>query len=287
MKMEVRTAASPRDVVSYDTNHLREEFVIDHLFGPELHLVYSHIDRIIVGGVAPVSEVKLDTGKALGADYFCERRELGILNLGAAGAVTADGKVFKMEHREGLYIGMGTKEITFTSENPKEPAKFYLLSAPAHKTYPTVLIKSEGEPDKDTIIVRDENKIRLGSQESSNKRTICKYIIPGQVESCQLCMGITSLEPGSVWNSMPCHTHDRRMEVYLYFDLPEEDLVMHLMGEEKQTRHLMLHNEEAAISPSWSIHAGCGTHAYAFVWGMCGENQTFDDMDGIETKDLL
>ena len=177
--------------------------------------------------------------------------------------------------------------ILFDSENPKLPAKFYILSAPAHKTYPTLLIRPEGHPGEDTVIVKNENKLHLGSADQSNVRTICKYIVPGQVESCQLCMGITSLEAGSVWNSMPCHTHDRRMEVYLYFDLSENDVVFHLMGEQLHTRHIVMHNDEAVISPSWSIHAGCGTSNYSFAWGMCGENQLFDDMDGIATKDLI
>ncbi|MCD8196766.1 MAG: 5-dehydro-4-deoxy-D-glucuronate isomerase [Lachnospiraceae bacterium] len=284
--MEVRTAVSPRDLISYDTARLRQEFLLDNLFCSEIHMVYSQIDRIIVGGVSPVHETVLEAGKELGAEYFCQRREIGILNLGQSGIVEADGQKYVLKARECLYVGMGTRQIIFNSENPEEPAIFYFLSAPAHKSYPTMLIKAEGDPDDRTVIVKPENKITLGEEESSNRRTICKYIIPGQIESCQLCMGITSLMPGSVWNSMPCHTHDRRMEVYLYTDVPKGDIVLHLMGEEKQTRHLIMQNNQAVISPSWSIHAGCGTHAYSFVWGMCGENQDFDDMDRIETKNL-
>lgn len=286
MKMEIRSAASPKDTISYDTRRLREEFLIDGLFNSELSLTYSQIDRMIVGGIAPLSAVALESEKTLGSDYFCERRELGILNLGETGSVIVDGQKFLLRNRDGLYVGMGAREVVFDSEDPDLPAKFYILSAPAHKNYPTLLIRPDGEAGEGVVIVKDENKLRLGDERKSNVRTICKYIVPGQVQSCQLCMGITSLEQGSVWNSMPCHTHDRRMEVYLYFDLPQEDAVIHLMGEKKQTRHLVMHNEQAVISPSWSIHAGCGTSSYSFVWGMCGENQLFDDMDQIATKDL-
>jgi len=185
-----------------------------------------------------------------------------------------------------MYIGMGSKDIVFVSRDVSVPAKFYLNSAPAHKAYPTVLIKPEGTPEDGVVIVKDENKVELGSLEASNHRVICKYILPGQVESCQLVMGMTRLKPGSVWNSMPCHTHDRRMEVYLYFELPEDAFVVHYMGEPTETRHIVMHNEEAVISPSWSIHAGSGTCAYTFIWGMVGENQDFDDMDMVAMKDL-
>ena len=185
-----------------------------------------------------------------------------------------------------MYIGMGAKDISFASVDSSVPAKFYLNSAPAHKAYPTVLIKPEGQPEDGVVIVKNENKVELGNLEASNHRTICKYILPGQVESCQLVMGMTSLKPGSVWNTMPCHTHDRRMEVYLYFDIPEDAFVMHYMGEPTETRHIVMRNEEAVISPSWSIHSGCGSQAYTFIWGMVGENQAFDDMDGIRNQDL-
>ena len=182
---------------------------------------------------------------------------------------------------------MGTQKIVFASEDASNPAKFYLNSAPAHRTCPTVLIKPEGTPEEGVVIVKDENKVELGSLELSNHRTICKYILPGQVESCQLEMGMTKLEPGSVWNTMPCHTHDRRMEVYLYFDIPEDAFVMHYMGEPQETRHIVMRNEEAVISPSWSIHSGSGSQAYTFIWGMVGENQDFDDMDGIANQDIM
>ncbi len=189
-------------------------------------------------------------------------------------------------YKEGMYIGMGSKDIVFVSEDAKNPAKFYINSAPAHTTYPTVLIKLEGCAADDVVIIKEENKVELGCMEESNHRVINKYILPGQVESCQLVMGMTALKPGSVWNTMPCHTHDRRMEVYLYFEMPEDAFVMHYMGEPTETRHLVMRNEEAVISPSWSIHAGSGSRAYTFIWGMVGENQVFTDMDAIQNSDL-
>ena len=287
--MELRTAASPRDVKHYTTARLREEFLIDDLFRPDdIKLVYSHIDRIITGSAVPVKEtLKLTAGDELRAQYFCERRELGVINIGGSGTITIDGKVYQVGHKEGMYIGMGAKDITFASEDASASAKFYLNSAPAHMTYPTVLIIQVGTPVDGVVIIKDSNKVELGSLETANHRTICKYILPGQVESCQLEMGMTKLEPGSVWNTMPSHTHDRRMEVYLYFDMPQDAFVMHYMGEPQETRHIVMRNEQAVISPSWSIHSGSGTQAYTFIWGMVGENQDFDDMDGIEMKDLL
>ena len=287
--MELRTAVSPRDVKHYTTDRLREEFLIQDLFRPgEIKLVYSHIDRIITGSATPAGEaLVLTAGDELRAAYFCERRELGVINIGGKGTITVDGRVYELNRKDGMYIGMGSREISFASEDAANPAKFYLNSAPAHKTYPTVLIKPEGEPEEGVVIVKDENKVELGTLEQSNHRTICKYILPGQVESCQLEMGMTSLEPGSVWNTMPCHTHDRRMEVYLYFDMPEDAFVMHYMGEPQETRHLVVRNEEAVISPSWSIHAGSGSRNYTFIWGMVGENQDFDDMDAVANKDWL
>ena len=285
--MELRTAASPRDVKHYTTQRLREEFLIQDLFVPgEIKLVYSHVDRIITGAAVPVEPLALTAGDELRAAYFLQRREMGVINVGGAGSITIDGKTYGVGYKEGMYIGMGAKDISFASADAKEPAKFYLNSTPAHRTCPTVLIKPEGTPEEGVVIVKDENKVELGSLEESNHRVICKYILPGQVESCQLVMGMTKLAPGSVWNRMPCHTHDRRMEVYLYFEMPEDALVMHYMGEPDETRHIIMRNEEAVISPSWSIHAGCGTRAYTFIWGMAGENQAFDDMDGVEMKDL-
>ena len=285
--MEIRTASSPRDMKHYTTERLREEFLIENLFVPgEIKLVYSHIDRIITGAAVPTSPLTLTAGEELRAAYFLERREMGIINIGGKGTVTVDGKVYELGYKDGMYIGMGAKDISFASEDESVPAKFYLNSAPAHKTYPTVLIKLEGTPEEGVVIIKDENKVELGCLEESNHRVINKYILPGQVESCQLVMGMTALKPGSVWNTMPCHTHDRRMEVYLYFEMPEDAFVMHYMGEPTQTRHIVMRNEEAVISPSWSIHAGSGSRAYTFIWGMVGENQVFTDMDGVNNRDL-
>lgn len=286
--MEIRTAASPRDVKHYTTDRLREEFLIRELFiQGEIKMVYSHIDRIITGAAVPVEEgLKLTAGAELRAEYFLQRREMGIINIGGPGSICIDGKEYPVAQKDGMYIGKGAKDIAFYSQDKDNPAKFYFNSTPAHRTYPTVLIKPEGTPEEGVVIVKSENKVELGSLEQANHRTICKYILPGQVESCQLEMGMTKLEPGSVWNTMPSHTHDRRMEVYLYFDIPEDAFVMHYMGEPTETRHIVMRNEEAVISPSWSIHSGCGSQAYTFIWGMAGENQDFDDMDSIENKDL-
>ncbi|MBE5921634.1 MAG: 5-dehydro-4-deoxy-D-glucuronate isomerase [Lachnospiraceae bacterium] len=287
--METRYATSPKDMKSYDTARLRAEYLIPEVFkADEITMVYSHVDRIITAGAMPVAgELVLTAGAELRAEYFCQRRELGVINIGGKGCVTVDGKIYEVENGDGMYIGMGKQDIRFASADAANPAKFYLNSTPAHKSYPTVLIKKEGEAAEDVVIVKDENKVELGALEQSNHRVICKYILPGQVESCQLVMGMTSLQPGSVWNSMPCHTHDRRMEVYFYFNLPEDAYVMHYMGEPQETRHIVIRNEQAVISPSWSIHAGSGTQAYTFIWGMAGENQDFGDMDNIKNQELL
>ena len=287
--MELRTAASPRDVKHYTTERLREEFLIEKVFyEDEIKLVYSHIDRIITGSATPVNkELKLEAGSELRAKYFLERREMGVINIGGDGIITVDGSEFIISHKNGMYIGMGKQDITFKAIDPANPPKFYINSAPAHTTYPTVVIKVDGDPEEGVVIVKDSNKVELGTLEDSNHRTICKYILPGQVESCQLVMGMTHLEPGSVWNTMPSHTHDRRMEVYLYFEIPEDAFVMHFMGEPQETRHIIMRNEQAVISPSWSIHSGCGSRNYTFIWGMVGENQDFDDMDPIRNQDLM
>ncbi|NMA85046.1 MAG: 5-dehydro-4-deoxy-D-glucuronate isomerase [Epulopiscium sp.] len=279
--MEIRNASNPKDVKHYDTARLREEFLVEGLFQPgEIKLVYSHVDRIIFGSATPTTEAinleqNVNTQKDLGTEFFLERRELGVINIGGAGTITVDGEVYEMAPRDGLYVGKGSKEILFTSADPNNPAKFYINSAPAHKTYPIVKIDiSKADPET------------LGSMETANKRTIYKYFVPAVLETCQLTMGMTILEPGSVWNTMPSHTHDRRMEVYLYFDIPEDNVVFHYMGEPQETRHIVMKNEEAVISPSWSIHSGGGTSNYTFIWGMVGENQTFSDMDHILTTDL-
>ena len=287
--MEVRTACSPIDVKGYDTGRLRKEFLIDDLFKEdEIKLVYSHIDRIITGSAVPVNKkLVLTAGNEFRAEFFLQRREMGVINIGGPGVITIDGRDCKVGYKEGMYIGMGSRDVSFASDDPESPAKFYINSAPAHMTYPTVLIKREGVPEDGVVIIKDENKKELGSLEASNHRVINKYILPGQVETCQLEMGMTELKPGSVWNTMPCHTHDRRMEVYLYFGIPEDAYVCHFMGQPQETRHLIVRNEQAVISPSWSIHAGAGTQAYTFIWGMVGENQDFDDMDDIANSELM
>lgn len=279
--MEVRPGANPNDVKNYDTDRLRHDFLIQDVFVPgEIKTIYSQIDRIIVGSATPTDKaLKLAAGDELRAAYFLERREMGVINIGGKGSITLDGVKYDFDYKDGIYIGMGTKDIVFESVDASNPAKFYFNSAPAHKTYPTRFIN----PEKDILL---ENKKELGCLENANHRTIRKYILPGQVESCQLEMGMTALEPGSVWNTMPCHTHDRRMEVYLYFEVPENDVVFHYMGEPTETRHIVMRNEEAVISPSWSIHSASATHAYTFIWGMVGENQDFDDMDDVDMKDL-
>lgn len=286
--MEVRTACSPNDMKHYTTERLREEFLIQNLFeADKINLVYSHIDRIITGAAVPVNEkLALTAGDELRAEYFLQRREMGLINIGGDGIITIDGRVYEVNARDGMYIGRGSKDITFESKDASNPAKFYLNSAPAHKEYPTVLIKLEGEASEGVVIVKDENKVECGSLEESNHRVINKYIVTGQVDTCQISMGLTKLFPGSVWNTMPAHTHDRRMEVYMYFDIDEDAFVMHYMGEPQETRHIIMHNEEAVINPSWSIHSGCGSKAYTFIWGMCGENQDYADQNFIENKDL-
>ena len=279
--MDIRNATNPKDMKHYDTERLREEYFIDGLFVPgEIKFVYSHVDRIIAGSACPTTEPlnleqNVNTQKDLGTDFFLQRRELGVINIGEAGIITIDGEKYEMGPRDGIYIGMGNKNIEFSSVDPNKPAKFYINSAPAHKTYPTVKID-----------ISQAEKETLGSQEEANRRTINKYIIPTTVKSCKLTMGMTALEPGSVWNTMPTHTHDRRMEVYLYFDMDEDSVVFHIMGEPDETRHIIMRNEQAVISPSWSIHSGVGTKNYTFIWGMVGENQTFSDMVHVAMKDL-
>ena len=277
-KMEVRQASNAKDVKNYDTKRLREEFHIANLFTKDnIRMVYSHIDRIITAGIMPVRQVlKLEAGKELAAEYFLQRREMGCINVGGKGVITIDGVEYEMNPRDGIYIGMGNKEILFRSVDENEPSKFYVSSCPAHTTYPTVKID-----------ITKAKKVPCGSEKECNKRVINQYSHPEVIKSCQLAMGLTNLAEGSNWNTMPCHTHDRRMEVYMYLDMGENDVVFHMMGEPTETRHIIMKNEEAVISPSWSIHSGVGTKNYSFIWAMCGENQEFTDMDHIETKNLL
>jgi len=275
--MEIRYSSHNEDAKKYDTAELRKHFLIEELFVlGEIKMVYSHIDRIIVAGIVPINKaLSLEGSKALGCDYFLQRRELGVINIGGAGTVTLDGEKYELGARDGLYVGQGIKKISFESTDAKVPAKFYVNSATAHKSYPTVKISLE-----------QAKKVQAGSDEECNKRVINQYVHPAVCKSCQLVMGMTILQPGSVWNTMPCHTHDRRMEVYLYFDMDSENIVFHLMGTPDETRHIVMKNEQAVISPSWSIHSGVGTKNYTFIWGMVGENQEFTDMDAVLTKDL-
>jgi 4-deoxy-L-threo-5-hexosulose-uronate ketol-isomerase len=275
--MEIRNAVHPEHGAAMGTDELREHFLVEDLFQQgQNRMVYSYYDRLIIAGVVPrePSTLAVDE-KIIGASHLLERREMGIINIGAEGAVTVDGTVFEMAPRDGLYIGMGAREIAFQSANASNPAKFYLNCAPAHATYPTTQVSfAEAEP------------IHLGEMENSNKRTIRKYFHPEGVRSCQLVMGMTTLEPGCVWNTMPVHTHPRRMEAYLYFDMAADSVVFHFMGEPTETRHIIVRNEEVVLSPSWSIHSGSGTGSYTFIWGMVGENQTFTDMDGVPMSAL-
>lgn len=275
--MKIVYAHHPEDVKTYTTEKLREEFLMETVFAAdEITLTYSHVDRIIYGGAMPVEKaLSLDAGKELAAKYFLERRELGVINIGGDGTITCDGEVHEIREKEGIYIGRGTKEVVFASKDPSRPAKFYLNSCPAHTSYPTVKI------DRQKALARP-----LGDNATMNKRTIYQFIHPDVLQSCQLSMGMTVLEEGSGWNTMPCHTHERRMEVYFYFDMAEDTRVFHMMGKPDETRHIVMSNEQAVLSPSWSIHAGTGTRNYTFIWGMCGENQDFDDMDHVAMKDL-
>jgi len=275
--MEIRNAVHPNHAVHFDTAQLREHFLIQDLFKPDqVKLVYSYFDRLIVGGMCPVTLLKLEVDeKIIGAPFLLQRREMGVINIGGAGIITIDGETYSLSPRDGLYIGMGAKDLEFSSADPGNPARFYINCAPAHAHYPNAQITfDQAEPTE------------LGEMAQSNKRTIRKYIHPDGVKSCQLVMGMTALETGCVWNTMPVHTHQRRMEAYLYFDVADDQVVFHFMGEPSETRHIVVRNEEAVLSPSWSIHSGAGTGAYTFIWGMVGENQTFTDMDAVPMSAL-
>ncbi len=277
MKLDTRYSNHPDDSKKYTTEELRKHYLIEKVFVEDvINFTYSHYDRIMAGGVMPVSKsLKLEASSELGVEYFLERREMGVINIGGAGVITLDGKAYEVAPRDGIYIGKGVKSVEFSSVDASNPAKFYVNSCPAHTAYPVVEIKFE-----------DANPVHLGNKEDLNVRTIYQYVHPAVCESCQLVMGMTLLAECNVWNTMPAHTHERRMEVYFYFDMKESARVFHLMGESDETRHIVMANEQAVISPSWSIHSGVGTSNYTFIWGMCGENQTFDDMDHIEIKDL-
>jgi 4-deoxy-L-threo-5-hexosulose-uronate ketol-isomerase len=283
MEFDARYSHHPDDVRGYGTAELRRHFLAERIFAPGgLSLAYAHDDRVIFGGAMPLAApLELEGGKALGGGRFLDRRELGVINVGAPGAVLVDdgagggARRLELGSRDGLYVGMGAARVSFESADPARPAKFYLMSAPARRSFPTLVIPAA-----------KANPRRLGLAESCNLRTIHQYVHPAVCESCQLVMGMTVLEPGSVWNSWPPHTHERRMEVYLYFDMAEGTRVFHYMGRPDETRHIVVANEEAVISPSWSVHYGVGTGAYTFIWGMAGENQDFDDMDKLSPLEI-
>ncbi len=279
--MDIRYSTNQRDFKRYTTEEVRQEFLIEQLFiKDEVTAVYSHIDRMVTLGCMPVDETVsidkgIDTWKNFGTHFFLERREIGIFNLGGAGTIIADDTKYHLDYKDCLYISMGTKKVLFESDEPTNPAKFYMVSAPAHKPCKTTFIS-----------IKDAKKVPCGSPETANDRVINQFIHPDVLETCQLSMGMTALKPGSVWNTMPAHTHERRMEIYYYFEIPQDNVVFHMMGEGQQTRHIVMQNEQAVISPSWSIHAGCGTSNYTFIWAMGGENKAFTDMDNIKITDL-
>lgn len=275
--MDVREYVNSEYSKHLDTEGLRKNYLIERIFAEdEVTMTYSHVDRMIAGGIMPVKKaLTIEAGKEIGVDFFLQRRELGLINIGHAGRVTVDGKVYEVGERDALYIGMGSKDLKFESLDPAKPAKFYYNSCPAHHSYPTRVVTLEQAVHQ-----------AAGSAEDSNKRTINKYFESSILDTCALSMGLTHLEEGSVWNTMPVHTHDRRMEVYFYFDMPKDNVVFHFMGKPNEIRTIVIRNEQAVISPAWSIHSGAGTHNYTFIWGMTGENKTYTDQDWIDMKDL-
>lgn len=277
MIFETRYNANPADAHSYDSARMSKEFMQERIFAAdEVCLTYTHVDRMIFGGAMPVErDLMISSGEMLHSETFLKRREMGVINIGGAGFVTVDGTSYPLAPRDGVYIGMGAVRVDFRSIDATNPAKFYLCSAPAHHAHPT------------RVITLDQAlQTKAGSRDDSNSRTLYKYVHPSVLDSCQLSMGLTVLERGSVWNTMPCHTHERRMEVYFYFDMSPDTAVFHMMGEACETRHVVVRCEQAVISPSWSLHCGCGTSSYSFIWGMAGENQDFDDMDSVSMDAL-
>jgi len=274
---EERYATHPDDAKNYDSSRLRNEYLIENvMIAGQIHLTYSQYDRYIVGGAVPQSTpLKLESIDPLKSGYFCERREVGVINVGGKGAVIVDGTSYALDYKEALYIGRGSQEVIFISENPEVPAHFYINSAPAHKEYPTK-----------KVTLKDAEVIDLGSMEESNARRINKLLVNTVIQTCQLQMGLTELKPGSVWNTMPPHTHSRRMEAYFYFQVPKDQAVCHFMGDPKETRHIWMQNEQAVFSPTWSIHSAAGTSNYSFIWGMAGENLNYGDMDIVKPNEL-
>ncbi|WP_153797648.1 5-dehydro-4-deoxy-D-glucuronate isomerase [Foetidibacter luteolus] len=275
--MEIRFEHSPKEVSRMDTEELRSSFLTGNLMNDDaVTLVYTHYDRVIMGGAKPVSKtLSLEAHPELKAGYFLERRELGVINVGGKGSITVDGQTYTLNKLDCIYVGKGCREVTFRSENPADPALFYLLSAPAHQVYPVQFLAGH-----------QANPTQMGSRQTANERTIYKYIYADGLQSCQLVMGLTILKEGSVWNTMPAHTHTRRMEAYFYFDVPAGQRVVHFMGKPDETRHLVVAGNQGIISPPWSIHSGCGTSNYSFIWGMAGENYTYTDMDAVAIEDL-
>ncbi len=273
---EVRFSNHPEDAVLYGTERLRKEFLVEKVMVPgEINLVYSMNDRLIVGGAVPLDPIELTTIDPLKSKHFCDRRELGVINVGGNGTVSVDGVDYALGYKEALYVGAGSGRVMMSSTDKNQPAHFYLNSAPAHKSLPTK-----------QVTLNDAEVVELGSLEQSNARRINKLLVHSVVETCQLQMGMTELQPGSVWNTMPPHQHDRRMEAYFYFEVPDNQAVCHFMGEPKETRHIWMSNEQAVISPPWSIHAAAGTFNYIFIWGMAGENLDYGDMDTIAANEL-
>ena len=276
MHYEVRFSNHPDDARHYGTERLRKEFLVETLMVPgEIHMVYSMNDRYIVGGAVPVPELELATVDPLKSDFFCERRELGIINVGGKASVHVDGTVYELNYKDALYVGAGSREVLMRSSDPEQPAHLYFNSAPAHKAFPCK-----------RVTLADAEVAELGTLEQSNARKINKLLIHSVVQTCQLQMGMTELKPGSVWNTMPPHLHDRRMEAYFYFEVPQGQAICHFMGDPGETRHIWLQNEQAVISPPWSIHSAAGTGNYIFIWGMAGENLDYGDMDMIQPNEL-
>ena len=275
--LEIRYSTHPDHAKTFTTEDIRKHYLIEELFVPgEIKLVYSMEERAITGGITPIEEsISLKGNDQMKAEYFLERREVGIFNVGGTGSITVDGETYAMENKDCLYIGLGKQELLFSSESAARPAKFYLYSAPAHKEYPT-----------QHVAFKDIEGDRLGALETANDRVIRRMIHKEGIQSCQVVMGMTQLSTGSVWNSMPTHTHDRRSEVYLYIDLDENARMFHMMGEPTQTRHIVMKNEEAVISPPWSIHCGSATSNYTFIWAMAGDNKTYNDMDQVAMDQL-